>query len=85
MEPEKKDVWEEKFEQIFDEGWTGDGDAPNIENIKSFIKTHFIPRAEVVEKIEEKKYKGQFAHDGDIYSPNEINKLFDDLLDLLTQ
>lgn len=36
------------------------------------------------EEIESMKYRDQFAHDGDIYSPNEINKILDDVIKILT-
>lgn len=47
--PEKKDVWEE-----FHRGFPYNRlDWEQGEFLKSFIKTHFIPRAEVVEKTKE--------------------------------
>ena len=52
MEPEKKDVWglfDDKFKEMFTVKVAGE---ITFEEIKSFIKTHFIPRAEVEAKYE---------------------------------
>lgn len=47
MEPEKKDVWA-LFDEKFEGYWRGQS-IPD--EIKFFIKTHFISRAEAVDKV----------------------------------
>lgn len=79
-EPEKKDVWEDKIRNNAPE--TGiyhvDGAEYNVDEdtLIDFIKTHFISRAEVVERVE--KAKIFWTVDGEM-----VKK--DDLSDLLTQ
>lgn len=80
-EPEKKDVLEAEFDEKFEGYWRGQS-IPD--EIKFFIKTHFIPRAEVVEKLKGMKFLvyDEFSPEADL---SIYNKAIDDLLDLLTQ
>lgn len=83
-ESDKKDVWAE-FEKLFEDesvvklqvGIFKSDVQINTNALKSFIKTHFIPRAEVVEMVKWMPYS--HTKEGGVY----ISR--DDLLDLLTQ
>lgn len=76
MEPEKKDVWE-LFDEENEAGhFMTEHGHPNIKKLKSFIKTHFIPRAEVVEKANKIAYLSDDLGGGKAVP-------LDDLLDLI--
>lgn len=52
--------------------------------IKSFLESSLREFAsEVKGKVEWMKFKGDFAHDGEIYSPNQINEILDELVEQL--
>lgn len=81
MEPEKKDVWEKELDDIWSDHWefyTTNDQKRNKDIIKSFIKTHFISKAELREKINKlPQWKSKEFPDPTVY--------LSDLLDLLTQ
>lgn len=89
-EPEKKDVWE-----LFDERFTDNfvwwkecvaealvGDV-DVHALKSFIKTHFISRTEMVEFIKENGFETMDREFDGITKTLVVPA--DDLLNLLTQ
>jgi hypothetical protein len=80
MEPEKKDVWEEEFDKTVAIGMPQGVQA----EVKSFIKTHFIPRAEVVEWVKNLEVMGIGGAFGEGYEAG-FKEAKTDLLDLLTQ
>ena len=50
---------------------------------KSFIDTHFIAKKDLEAEIEKMKMVGKFLHDGDIYTPRDVNNFLNDFKDKL--
>lgn len=50
-EPEKKDVWEDFNREFMEIGNYGDDGGYMLNRLKNYILTHFISRAEAVDKV----------------------------------
>lgn len=79
----KKESWEENFDEVFLEVMYKDsGYSEERATLKDFIsKLIASERAEAEQRaariVRGEKCHGKYAHDGDIYSPNEINELLE--------
>ena len=73
--PQQKDEWEEEFDKEFPEGLSQDIDLDVIDQVKDFIRTHFIEKKKVREVL-------STAQGGEVYKRYGIVD-FKDLLSSL--